>query len=204
MTTGIGIIIGVLIGVAGPFLARFIWNWHMQPVLVIGEDVPQEGERLVRHSISIFNRGRTAAKNSNVLLTINGIVKDDVIDDLSRRPSYVTSDAYRPINDMSLCWSFQIYDPIAQPINPAFLSIYPNSKGRVELCKVHRDSLEIEVPSEMGWQIRRVIMRGNKEYDIELKIFAENVRYDPKKHVKKFKLIPSSEKKGIIVEPLDR
>ena len=170
--------------------------------MIISKDEPQEAETFVRHSIRVTNDGHTAAKNCNALLTIKGMVKDDVIDDPSR-PTYIRSDNYRDIKDESLCWSFQIQDPTGKPVNPAFLSISPNSTRLVELCVVHRESLEIEVPSEMGWNIRRVILRGDKEYGVELKIFAENIRYDPKKHMKKFKLIPSSEKKGIVVEPLN-
>lgn len=167
--------------------------------MIIGEDKRQEAETFIRHSISIINDGRTAAKECNAVLTIKGMAKDDVIDDPSR-PAYILTDNYRDIKDESLCWSFQIQDPTGSPINPAFLTISPNSTRLVELCVLQKESLEIEIPSEMGWKIRRVILRGNKEYEVELKIFAENVRYDPKKHRRMFKLMPSSEKKDVVIE----
>lgn len=202
MSSGVWLLIGVIIGIFGPFGARFIYEWWMKPRMDIQEDEPQEGEGFVRHSIRIANNGRTVAKNCNVILTIKGVVKDDIIKDLLGR-TYVQKDNYRPIKDEFLCWSFQIRNPTGNPINPAFLSISPKSTRLVELCVFHRDSLELEVPSEMGWEIRRVILRGNKEYEVELKIFAENVQYDPKKHSKRFKLTPNIKEKDIVVKPLN-
>lgn len=194
---------GVLLGILIDAGLRKYLAWKARPKLIISKVERQEAETYVRHSIRVTNDGRTAAKNCNALLSINGMAKGNVIDD-SSRPAYVRTGNYRPVKDESLCWSFQIQDPTGKPINPAFLSISPKSTRLVELCIVQRDSLEIEIPSEMGWKIGRVILRGNNEYEVEyeveLKIFAENVQYDPEKHAKKFKLIPSNEKKDIVVE----
>ena len=171
--------------------------------MTIQEDEPQQGDLFVHHSIRIANEGRTAAKNCNVLLTIEGIVETDIVYDASRRV-YLDVNTYRPVKDESLCWSFQTPDSTGKAVNPAFLPISPRSTRLIELCRVHRGKpWDIEIPSEMGWEIRRVILRGEKEYEFELKIIAENVQYDPKKHSKRFKLIPDSAKRDVTVKPLD-
>ena len=206
MSFDIGLLSGVIIGIASTLGARFIYEWRMRPIMEIQNDEPQKGKEFVRHSIRVANNGLTVAKNCNVLLTIKKSGKEDIKDyiiDDSRRPAYVRTDNYRHVIDESLCWSFQTRDPTGKAINPAFLPISPKSRRFVELCRVPQgNSLEIEVPSEMGWDIRRVILSGNEEYEFELKIFAENIRYDPKKHSKRFKLAPNSGKKDIVVEPL--
>jgi len=205
-------IVAAIIGIAGVFLGilinaglRTYFDWRARPILTGGEDVPQESGKYVRHSIKITNDGRTASLNCNVLITIVNMKREDIIDDPCRRPSFNKRDNYRKTIDQSLCWSFQVLDPMAEPVNPAFLTIYPKSTRLVELCLVDKKSLEIEIPSELGWEIRRVILRGNnkKVYEVKLKIFAENVRYDPKKHMKKFKLIPNSKNTGIVVKPVN-
>ncbi len=202
MSSGIWLLIGVIIGIVGPFGARFIYDWWMKPRIEILGDEPQQGGEFVRHSIRVANKGKTVAKNCNAVLTIKGMTKDAIIDSSFGR-IHIKSYDYRPVKDESLCWSFQIPGHEGEPINPAFLSISPESTRLVELCRVPQrvDPLEIEVPSEMGWGICRVILSGNKVHEIELKIFAENVRYDPKKHKKDFKLKPNSEKRDIVVEP---
>jgi hypothetical protein len=199
MSDGLWVVIGVIIGVIGPLVARFIWDWYTRPILVIEKDEPHESPYYVHHSIRIRNGGRTAARNCNAVLTVMGITVNDVIDNVS---AHITTNAYRPIIDESLCWALQTLDSDGKLINPAFLSIFPGSTRLVELYGVARQSLQIEIPSEMGWEIRRVMLRGNREYEIELKIFAENVRYNPKKHRAKFKLIPIIEKKDVLTEQL--
>ena len=194
-----GLLFGVLIDVG----VRFYLARRARPQITIGEDEPQESGKSMRHSIRIFNNGRTASLNCNALITIVNMDIKDIIDD-PRRPAFNKIDNYRKTIDQSLCWSFQVRDTTAEPVNPAFLTIYPKSTRLVELCLVDRESLDIEMPSELGWEMRRVILRGNKEYEVELKIFAENVQYDTKKHVKRFKLIPVLEKRDVIVKPCER
>lgn len=203
MTWGVGLIIGVIIGVLGPFLASFARDWYLRPKLIIGTDEPHEGENYVNHSIRITNQGRTVAKSCTALLTIANMEKEDVVDPRNGH-AYIVPGQYRGIRDESLCWSLQTHHPSGGVTNPAFLSVLPGASRLVELCGVYRQSLDIEIPSEMGWMIRRVVLRGNKEYEVELKLFAENVHHDPKKHKRKFKLIPTSEKKDIVVERLGR
>jgi len=202
MSDGLWVVIGVIIGVIGPLVARFVWDWYMRPILIIGKDVPQEAENYIHHSIRIENRGRTAAKNCTSLLTVVGMEKGDVVNRIDRH-AYVTTNTYRPIKDESICWALQIPLQTGKAINPAFLTIFPGSTRLVELCGVWRQSLEMELPSEMGWESRRAVLRGNKEYEMELKLFAENVHYDPHKHNRKFKLVPDLQKKDIIIKRID-
>jgi len=196
-----GLLFGVLIDVG----VRFYFARRARPIIIIGTDEPQKSGKSMRHSIRIRNDGRTASLNCNALITIVNMDIDDIIDDPCK-PAFNKRDNYRKTIDQSLCWSFQIRDPRARRVNPAFLTIYPKSSRLVELCVVDRESLDIEMPSELGWEMRRVILRGNKNkvYEVELKIFAENVQYDPKKHVKRFKLIPVLEESDVIVEPFAR
>lgn len=199
MSSGIWLLIGVLIGIVGPFGARFIYEWYMRPRIVIEGDVPLQGKKIVYHSIKIANKGRTVAKNCSALLTIKKMVKEDVNDDF---PAFVKSDSYRPVEDEPLCWALQTFSAGGELVNPAFLSIYPNSRQLIDLCRVHVDSLNVEVPSEIGWSQPRVVLHANKVYEVELKIFPENVKYDPKKHMRKFELIPDEGNKDIVIKPL--
>lgn len=201
MAEGIWVVIGVIIGIIGPLAARFIWELYTRPILVIERDEPHESPYYVNHSIRIRNGGRTVARNCNAVLTLMGITVNDVID-VPYQHAYITTNAYRPIKDESLCWALQTLGSAGKPVNPAFLSIFPGSTRLVELYGVARQSLQIAIPSEMGWEIQRVVLRGNREYEVELKIFAENIRYNPKKHRAKFKLVSAIEKKDIVIERL--
>jgi hypothetical protein len=198
--TGIlGVVIGVIVATVGYLSASYIKYSYMKPNLEILSDEPHESTDLVHHSIRIKNKGKNVARDCNAVLTVLNMSISDIIDGPA---AYLKTNAYRPIRDESLCWAFQILGSDGKPINPALLSIFPQSTRFVELCRVLRQSLLIEIPSEMGWKIKRVVLRGNKEYEIELKVFAENVSYDHKKHRAKFKLIPNSEKKDVDIKRL--
>jgi hypothetical protein len=186
MDVGWWLLIGVIIGVLGQFGGRIIYEWYMRPRIDIQEDEPQEGEGFVRHSIRIANNGRIDAKNCHGLLTIENMKKYEV---LPHTKAYITKDNYRPVKDEPLCWAFQGRGPDDTPINLVFLLISPKSSRLLELCYADKAS-QIIFPSEMGWDRVRVALLADKEYIVEIKIFAENVQYDPKKHSKKFKLIP--------------
>jgi len=202
MSEGVWVVIGVIIGVIGPLAARFIYDWYMKPNLEILTDEPHTSPDYVHHSIRVRNKGRTAAINCNAVLTIANMTGKDIID-ISGRPSYITTNAFRPIKDESLCWALQILGADGKPVNPAFLSLFPSSTRLVELCGVLRQLLQIEIPSEMGWKIKRVVLRGDKQYDVELKIFAENVLYNPQNHRATFKLIPDSPERDITIKRID-
>lgn len=196
-----GVVVGAIIGIIGPLIANYIRYLCTKPNLEILEDEPHKSQNYVHHSIRIKNTGRSVAINCNAVLTIAAMTQNDVIDSMYH--SYITTDAFRPIRDESLCWALQILSSTGDAVNPAFLSIFPGSTRLVELCGVSRQSLEIEIPSEMGWRSKRVVLRGNREYEVELKIFAENVSYNSKKHRAKFKLVPDIEKKDIIIQRID-
>jgi len=197
MNTGWWLLIGVIIGIIGPWIARLIYEWWMKPRIDIQDDEPQVGEGFVRHSIRIANNGRTVAKNCHGLLTIENMEQYEV---LPHTKAYIVLNSYRPVKDESLCWAFQLRGPTNAPVNPAFLSIFPKSSRLLELC--HADKApEILFPSEMGWERIRVALLADKEYIVEIKVFAENVQYNPKKHSKKFKLTPDVHTSELIVEP---
>jgi hypothetical protein len=191
---------GVAVGVLLPLLASFIKYCYMKPRIVIQNDEPQQGGTFSFHSIRIHNNGRTVVKNCQGLLTIQNLEQSDI--DPSAARVYVTNTIYRPIKDESLCWAFQIPDATGKGTNPASLSISPKSSRLLEVCHVDRQSTPwtIEVPSEMGWHTRRVVLWGNKNYDIQLKVIAENVQYDPPKHTKKFNLKVDNQKNDIVIE----
>jgi len=198
MPSGVWLLIGVIIGIFGPLGARFIYEWWMKPRMEINKDEPLQGSGFVYHSIRVENKGRTVAKNCHGLLTIENMEPYEVLQYTGK--AYVTENSYRPVKDESLCWAFQTRSPSNTPINPAFLSISPKSSRLLELCHAGKDS-SITFPSEMGWEIIRVALLADKEYEIEIKIFAENVQYNPKKHSKKFKLIPDVKTSELAVEP---
>jgi hypothetical protein len=173
----------------------------MKPDLEILTDEPYVSPNYSYHSIRVKNKGRAVAMNCNAVLTITTITEKDVIDVDGQYPNITTS-AFRPIKDESLCWAFKTRGPTGDPVNPAFLSIFPGSTRLVDLCRVPRQPFRIDIPSEMGWEKIRVFLRGDKEYFVELNIFPENVRHDSNKHRAKFKLLPGNEKKDIVIERL--
>jgi len=193
----LGVVIGVIVAIVGYLVASYLKYSYMKPNLEILSDEPHESPDFVHHSIRIKNKGKTVARDCNAVLTVLNMSINDIIDDPA---AYLTTNAYRPIRDESLCWAFQILGSDGKPINPALLSIFPQSTRFVELCGVLRQSLHIEIPSEMGWRTKRVVLRGDKEHEVELKIFAENVSYDPDKHRAKFKLIPNNEKNDVDIK----
>ena len=198
MSSGLWFVFGVAAGILLPLLASIIKHFIMKPDIVIQEDVPMKGSDYIYHSIRIENKGRTVAKSCHGLLTIENMEQYEVLQPPGH--AYVSKNNYRTVKDESLCWALQIRSPANTPVNPVFLSISPKSSRLLELCHTGKAS-EIIFPSEMGWEIIRVALLADKEYEIEIKIFAENVQYNPRKHSKKFKLIPDVKTSELAVEP---
>lgn len=191
LSAGIWLIAGVIIGIIGPYIATSIRNYLNRPVISIGKDVPLEGNGCVFHSIRIANTGKTTIKNCSVLLSISNLARQNIF---SHPSAFMQPNSYRPIKDEPLCWAFATHTACGEIINPPFIDIYPNSTQLIDLCVVHYDNAEspidVDLPSEAGWEPSRARLDGKVEYDVELKIYAENITYKTS-HFKRFKIRPT-------------
>ena len=174
-----------------------------QVSIQIAEDVPLKENTKTYHSIRVANNGRTLAKNCTALLTIKNLAEDDIV---NSQKAFLNKRSYRPIKDEPLCWAWVTHDPVGTLTNPSRLSIYPNSAQLLDIYAVTSGNFNVWIPSEVGWDHLRVILRSRKEkdYEIELKIHAENVTYDRRKHAQSFKLIRDEEKNDVQLLPVDK
>jgi hypothetical protein len=191
MDSGLWLLIGVVIGVFCPLIARKLYEFNMRPQIKIEKDVPMKESKAFSHSIKVTNCGKTAIKNCIGLLTISNLERADV---LSHGFAFLQPDYYRDVIDEPLCWSFQTYNPVGKLVDLPYINIHPNSSALLDLCRVVYDNAGspsyVEVPSEAGWDMLRAKLRGDKEYEVELKVNAENVVYNRKKHSVKITIDP--------------
>jgi len=195
-----GVILGVITSVSGQAIYGYIYRPDIQ---IQDEANSHSSERVVRHRIKVKNKGKSTAEDCVGYITIENAEKNDVVDlphDSCERAFINNSENYTPITDEGLCWSFNE----KEQINPHYLSIFPKTHKLLELYHVERKGTElyIKIPSELGWSTFRVKLK-EKVYTGTLKIAARNVKYEKKKHAKKFRLEPSRENRDVKLEFLD-
>lgn len=167
----LGIIVGIIVGV----IPKIILDWWYRPVISIG-DVDRADPY---YSIFVENTSRSTAINCEAMLTLNNIDPQRDIQDIPK--ATLRTNFFREIKDMNLSWA-RMSNGQSRSI-----SIYPGAHQLLNFFKVEKLDFFV-IASEKGWEPPRValkIQRGN-EYKGEIKIFAENVKYNSKKHKKSF------------------
>ena len=164
-------------GIISGVVPKLVYDWWNRPQISI-IDIDEAGSY---HSIFVKNSGRSTAINCESMLTLS---KSDI--DLQRdipkdkTGPTITSKFFREIKDMNLSWARMANG------NLHSISIYPGARQLLNFYKAEKPNLDINISSEKGWDPPRIILKSHKEYNGEIKIFAENVKYKPKKHKKKF------------------
>jgi len=180
-------------GIIAGVIPRMIYDWVNRPqVFINGIDVtsPQvfiNGIDVAGscHSIFVENKGRSAAIKCEAMLTLPNIdPKEDIIDIKS---ATLTTKSFREIKDMNLSWARRANGTSCS----IAVTIYSGACQLLNFCKIEKldpkdPHLAIIIASENGFDSPRVLLKSHKKYEGEIKIFAENVKYDSKKHKKKF------------------
>ena len=109
------------------------------------------------------------------MLTLPNIDLNDIIYD--KYPTLTTT-PFREINDMNLSWA-----RMAKGKSCIAVAIYSGARQLLNFYKTEKlDSgglyLAIRMASEEGFSPARVVLKSHKKYKGEIKIFAENVKYD--------------------------
>ena len=155
-----GIVIGVLVAIAGESFVRVIvLPWCMNPKLEIGEDSPHSDY----HSIEIRNNGRSAAKGCVGSIRIE--VKDPN-DILHQGNAFVKKLTSRGVEG-AVCWAWAS--------NPPSITMNAYDKALLDVYAYSDKEKKIMIPSELGWNILRVCLKA-KEYEGKLRITAENAK----------------------------
>ena len=170
----LGGLIGIIGGVIVPILLKYIFR----PEITIGN--LDSGESY--HSIYIKNNGNVTAINCEAMVTFKNIDRNSDIIDLF--DAKIKRNVFREIKDMNLSWARMSNG------HKATLPIYPGSQRLLNFLKVYdgEGGFQFLIASEEGWRRPSVCLTAKiaKKYEGELNIYAENVKYDPKKHQKSF------------------
>lgn len=164
--------LGIIVGV----VPKIIIRWWYRPVISIG-DIDRADPY---YSIFVRNTGRSTSINCEAMLTLNNIYPARDIIDITNATLH--TNFFREIKDMNLSWARMSNG------NLCSISIYPGARQLLNFFKVEKPDLNIVIASEDGWKHPRVCLKTQrgKEYKGEIKIFAENVVYNSKKHKKNF------------------
>ena len=168
--------IGIITGV----IPRIIYDWWNRPEVFIN-GIDDAGQY---HSIFVENKGRSTAINCEAMLTLSTINLDDIID---TKEVTLTTNFFREIKDMNLSWARMANGKSCS------IAIYPGARQLLNFYKIEKPDLEIKIASEKGWIPSRVVLKSHREYEGEIKIFAENVKHNHKKHKKKFIISKASD-----------
>ncbi len=191
-------ITAAIIGLAGVFIGAFLsfgiqrtYDHFTKPKLIINHDELVSGNDSYIHSIRITNAGGISVKNCIALLTITNLEKSDVI---IHPKAFLHPDSYRDVIDEPLSWALETYHYTGVLVPTPFIDIYPQSSQLLDLCMILYDKdgnpTNIQIPSEAGWNWLRGEFKANKNYEVEIKLNAENVRFSPNKHSVKFTIYP--------------
>jgi len=169
-------------------LARIIYDRFKRPILEIGKDNPLRFPRtkanqplITHHSISIKNRGKTAAKNCVGTIIMDVAPRDLIHPFITNLPVLLPPNiSGKRIIGGQVCW--------AKSGNPDRITINAHDEAMLDAYRVvcNAGHVHIEFPSEMGWGVLRMVLSASKEYSGILRITAENAKCVEKR----FKLKP--------------
>jgi hypothetical protein len=117
--------------------------------------------------------------------------KDILEPDGGREKAFIHPGNPRELKEDRLCWS--------RVGNPPNLDIYAGEHQALDIVDIEPNGKWIAIPSEKGWEVRRVFLRADRTYKGEIKIVSRDTKHktfeiiiDPKGGESRVRLLSKS------------
>lgn len=190
MSEFVAFVLGMLGGIVAAVGADWFKRRLYRPKLDIGEDDPETADEFSCHAVRVQNKGNAVARQCHAIVSFPDLEEEDLLSeehiwkvkdlgldirkfDLEQDATYLLKPGkgFRKILNEYLSWS-----PVG---NPLAVELYPKTALKVDVCRFIRKKngtrpRQIQIPSEKGWKSMRAAVVTNRDYDMTLKVVAED------------------------------